>query len=113
MLLGSRQLRVGRTGGKLTKRVVEALRPDATDVNRTDQFVWDRDLKGFGVRVSPKGLKSFIVQYRTATGRHRRTVIGRFGLVTVEQARVEAHERLVAVSKGLDPAEESASARKK
>lgn len=96
---------------KLTKRVVEALKPSRVGVKGSDLFVWDRELKGFGVRVSPQGLKSFIVQYRMPSGRHRRTVIGRFGLMTVEQARIEAHERLVAVSKGVDPAEETASNR--
>ena len=45
------------------------------------------ELRGFGVRVSAAGLKSFIVQYRTPEGRHRRRVIGRYGLMTVEQAR--------------------------
>lgn len=96
---------------KLTKRVVEGLKPPKVGVPGSDLFVWDRELKGFGVRVSPQGLKSFIVQYRTPSGRHRRTVIGRFGLTTVEQARIDAHERLVAVSKGVDPAEETASER--
>ena len=96
---------------KLTKRVVESLKPAKVGVPGSDLFVWDRELKGFGVRVSPRGLKSFIVQYRTPSGRHRRTVIGRFGLMTVEQARIDAHERLLAVSKGVDPAEATASDR--
>ena len=96
---------------KLTKRVVEGLKPSKVGVLGSDLFVWDRELKGFGVRVSPQGLKSFIVQYRTPSGRHRRTVIGRFGLMTVEQARIDAHERLLAVSKGVDPAEAAASDR--
>ncbi len=30
-------------------------------------------------------------------------MIGRYGLMTVEEARRIAHEKLVAVSKGLDP----------
>jgi len=51
----------------------------------------------------PSGLKSFVIQYRTAEGRLRRSVIGRFGLMTVEEARDLAHETLVAVSKGVDP----------
>lgn len=96
---------------KLSKRVVEGLKPSQVGVPGSDLFVWDRELKGFGVRVSPQGLKSFIVQYRMPSGRHRRTVIGRFGLMTVEQARIDAHERLLAVSKGVDPAEETASDR--
>ena len=48
----------------------------------------------------PSGLKSFVIQHRTPEGRPRRVVIGRYGLMTVEEARTLAHEKLVAVSKG-------------
>ena len=48
--------------------------------------MWDRELRGFGVQVMPSGLKSFVIRYRTAEGRHRRVVIGRYGLMTVEEA---------------------------
>ena len=58
----------------------------------------------------PSGLKSFVIQYRTPEGRPRRVVIGRYGLMTVEEARIIAHEKLVAVSKGLDPVAEEAKA---
>jgi integrase len=37
-------------------------------------------------------------------------VIGRFGLMTVEEARILAHEKLVAVSRGVDPVAEEAKA---
>ena len=49
---------------KLTKRVVDALRPDP---NR-EVFQWDAGdgaLKGFGVRVKPSGVASYFVQYPT------------------------------------------------
>jgi integrase len=72
--------------------------------------VWDRELRGFGVQVMPSGLKSFVIQYRTPEGRNRRAVIGRYGLMTVEEARKLAHEKLVAVSKGVDPIAEEAKA---
>jgi hypothetical protein len=39
---------------KLTKRVVDALRPSAAG----EAFAWDSDLKGFGVRVMPTGVAS-------------------------------------------------------
>ncbi len=65
--------------------------------------MWDRELRGFGVQVMPSGLKSFVILYRNPEGRNRRAVIGRYGLMTVEEARKLAHEKLVAVSKGLDP----------
>jgi hypothetical protein len=100
-------------GEKLTKRVVDALKapePSKVGVKVRESFVWDRELRGFGVQVMPSGLKSFVIQYRTPEGRHRRVVIGRYGLMTVEEARTLAHEQLVAVSKGVDPVAEAAKA---
>ena len=100
-------------GEKLTKRVVDALKapePSKVGVKVRESFVWDRELRGFGVQVMPSGLKSFVIQYRTPEGRHRRVVIGRYGLMTVEEARNLAHEQLVAVSKGVDPVAEAAKA---
>ncbi len=49
---------------KLIKQLVEDTSPQRQDV-----FVWDSDLKGFGLRVKPSGVKSFVVQYRTGVGR--------------------------------------------
>jgi len=97
---------------KLTKRVVDALKPpkpSRVGVKVREVLVWDRELRGFGVQVMPSGLKSFVIQYRNAEGRNRRIVLGRYGLMTVEQARQIAHEKLVAVSKGIDPAAEQAA----
>ena len=99
-------------GEKLTKRVVDALKapkPSKVGVKVRESFTWDRELRGFGVQLLPSGLKSFVIQYRNAEGRNRRTVIGRYGLMTVEEARRVAHEKLVAVSKGIDPAAEQAA----
>lgn len=98
---------------KLTKRVVDDLtrpEPSKVGVKVRESLAWDSELRGFGVQVMPSGLKSFVIQYRNAEGRTRRTVIGRYGLMTVEQARQLAHEKLVAVSKGIDPAAEQAKA---
>ena len=98
-------------GEKLTKRVVDALKapePSKVGVKVRESFLWDRELRGFGVQVMPSGLKSFVIQYRTPEGRPRRVVIGRYGLMTVEEARTLAHEKLVAVSKGIDPVAEEA-----
>lgn len=98
---------------KITKRIVDALKapkPSRDGVKVREHFVWDRELRGFGVQVMPSGLKSFVIQYRTPEGRNRRAVIGRYGLMTVEEARKLAHEKLVAVSKGVDPVAEDAKA---
>jgi hypothetical protein len=38
---------------KLTKRVVDAIRPDPA--RRADVFAWDNELRGFGLRMKPSG----------------------------------------------------------
>jgi integrase len=92
---------------KITKSLVEALKPSRDGVQGSSQFVWDSELRGFGVSVGYQGTKSFVVQYRNPAGQSRRKVIGRFGLMTVEEARRSARVMLGEVAKGTDPIEET------
>jgi integrase len=92
---------------KLTKRAVDALQKPS----KGQTFLWDGELRGFGVRIIPSGLKTFILQYRNAEGRSRRIVIGRYGVLTVEKAREQAQIKLGVVAGGADPAEERAASR--
>jgi integrase len=92
---------------KLTKRAVDALQKPP----KGQTFLWDGELRGFGVRIIPSGLKTFILQYRNAEGRSRRIVIGRYGVLTLEKAREQAQIKLGAVAGGADPAEERAASR--
>lgn len=85
---------------RLTKRSVEKL-----ELSDREYFVWDSELSGFGVRVMPSGRKSYLVQYR-ASGRSRRRTIGPHGVLTADQARVEAKKLLGDVARGENPAEE-------
>lgn len=87
---------------RLTKRTIDALKPDP----RRDTFLWDGELRGFGVRVKPSGTKTFMIQYRNLEGRTRRCVIGQYGVLTVEQARGLAQKKLAAVIDGADPSAE-------
>lgn len=91
---------------KLTKSLVEALEPSKDGVKGSYLFAWDQELRGFGVQVMPSGLKSFILQYRNGEKRSRRIVIGRYGVMTVEEARKEARVLLGKIAKGIDPADE-------
>jgi integrase len=72
--------------------------------SESEYIVFDKELRGFGVRVAPSGRKTFIVQYR-AGGRTRRVKLGVYGSVTVEQARIEAKKRLGEIAAGENPAE--------
>jgi integrase len=85
---------------KLTKRSVDAARPEAERY-----ILWDSVLKGFGLRVETSGTKTFLVRYRTA-GRKRFVAVGRFGQLTPEQARSLAQDALASVRRGHDPADE-------
>lgn len=92
---------------KITKTFVEALKPSRVAVKGSNHLVWDSELRGFGVSVGSTGGKSFVVQYRTPSGQSRRKVIGRFGLMTAEEARRAAWVLLGEVAKGIDPVEEA------
>jgi len=84
---------------KLTKSEVDNLKPS------DDQyFVWSDDLKGFGVKVFPTGVKSFVFQYRTNEGKTRRYTIGKLSeLLTVDQAKKKAKDLHNDVFNGNDP----------
>ena len=86
---------------KLTKRVVESLEPDGS---KHGTLYWDTELKGFGVRVFSTGLKTFVIKFRTRSGRQRWLKIGTFGAMTAEQARDRAMVELAKVISGEDPA---------
>jgi len=81
----------------------DELNPAATDV-----VYWDDNLSGFGVKVTPKGRKVFIVMYRTRDGfsRLRKYTIGPYGHTTLAIARTMAQKILAARLDGQDPAGE-------
>jgi|SRR5579862_7280448 len=85
---------------KLTKRTVVGM---VSDPSR-DRFAWDDEVPGFGLRIKPTGVRSFMVQYRNSSGISRRLTIGRFGVLTVDEARALAKRILADVIRGEDPA---------
>lgn len=86
---------------KLTKRLVD------DSVPRSSRFyVWDTELRGFGVLVLPSGVKTFVFQYRNAAGRSRRQTIGRYGALTVDEARDLAKRSSYQKDTGSDPVAE-------
>jgi hypothetical protein len=81
---------------------------DALVAGPRESFLWDEDLKGFGVRITPAGHRSYVLQYRTG-GREvssKRYTIGRHGSPwTPDKARQEAERLLYLVHQGKDPIE--------
>src|SRR6267142_737241 len=85
---------------KLTKKVVDAAkRPTQGQV-----FLRDGELRGFALRITP-GSKTFILE-KEINGRVRRMTLGRYGMLTVDQARDLAKVKIGAIANGDDPAEE-------
>ena len=92
---------------KLTKTAV-----DAAELREKDYELRDTVVPGFMLKVTPAGRKIFMIQYRTNSGERRKPAIGRFGELTVEQARRIAQDWLADVRHGRDPSAEKATDRK-
>jgi integrase len=95
---------------KLTKSAIDAIPTPASDV-----VYWDAGCPGFGVKVTPKGRKVFVVLYRTggAGSKLRKYTIGPYGRVTLHQARVAAQKVFAAKLEGRDLAAEKQAARRR
>jgi len=95
---------------KLTKSAIDALPAPAKDI-----VYWDSGCPGFGVKITPKGRKVFIVLYRAggAGSRLRKYTIGPHGRVTLHQARVTALKIFAARAEGKDPAADKQRARRR
>jgi integrase len=92
---------------KITKRAVDDFRfPEdglsSTGKPVTQAFLWDSETRGFGVRISRNGKRSFVVQGRV-NGKELRLTVGRQGVETVDQARENARELLRGMRLGIDP----------
>lgn len=86
---------------KLTKSCVEnSILPE-----KGQRFLWDSDIRGFGVRLSPTG-RTYIVQGRVKGGVERRVILGRHGILTVQEARNKARTVLSNMVNGVDPVTE-------
>jgi integrase len=88
---------------RITKRAVDAAKP-----RKADSYLWDPELPGFGLKVTPTGRKVYLVQFRLGgrKGRTRRVTIGQHGQITPTCARDEAKRLLGEVAARRDPAAE-------
>jgi hypothetical protein len=95
---------------KLTKSAIDALPIPSKEI-----VYWDSGCPGFGVKITSRGRKVFIVLYRAggAGSRLRKYTIGPYGRVTLHQARVTALKIFAARAEGKDPAAEKQKARRR
>lgn len=98
----------------ITKRAV-----DAAEARDADYFIFDdacgkptggiEVIKGFMLKVTPKGKKVYFYQYRLARAGAadktpmRRVTLGKHGDLTPDQARERAKELAAMVAQGIDP----------
>lgn len=89
----------------ITKRLIDSFVYEGKDGSRDVR--WDDRMPGFGVRIYPSGVKSFVLSYRYQ-GRKRLMALGRYGILTLEMARDKARQALVDSNGGCDPLDQRA-----
>ena len=82
----------------LSKRTVDGL-----SVADKEVIFWDRELRGFGVRVYPSGAKVYLVQSR-GPGGSKRIALGRHGVIPAGRARQRAALVIGRIKAGEEPA---------
>ena len=85
--------------GKISKQSVENL-----SCETKDRFLWDTKLPMFGCKITPKGRRVYLLQYRI-NGRQKRYTIGTHGVLSAREARNIARNLLHEVILGRDPAD--------
>ena len=92
-------MEVGNNIVRLTKTVIDKIEP----IPGKDQFFYrDELLKGFALRITANGIKSFVVETRI-NGQVKRVTLGKYGNITAEEARKQAKSLLGRIAKGDDP----------
>lgn len=89
---------------KFDDRTVAALKPDPD--RRIDVFDTDAKSDGLMLRITPAGVKTWLVRYRTDDGRQRRYVLGRYPGMMLAAARTAARTTRGQARDGEDPAGE-------
>ena len=93
---------------RLTDRALKALKP-----RRQRYDLMDTDVPGFGVRVSEKGQRTFILIARyPGSSNPARRAVGEYPTVSLEKARRRAREWRHLIEKGVDPKADEARLRR-
>jgi integrase len=83
---------------RITHKIIDKLQPPGTG----NRIRYDREIPGFGVRITSAGVVSFVLNYRIH-GRERRYTIGRHPELTASAARARAVQLRGRILDGYDP----------
>jgi integrase len=89
-----------------TDSKIKALKP-----KKQRYEVWEQNGKGFGVRVSPAGRKSWVYRYRN-NDRHARMTLGSYPAMSLADAHAVHSQARLDLEKGVDPGFKSSDARR-
>lgn len=90
----------------LTERIIREAKPGLKTY-----ILWDATVKGLGLRITSKGVKSYILNYRIH-GRERRATLARASEISLKIARERAGDQLVRIRAGeADPLDVKRAAR--
>lgn len=98
---------------KISKRTVDAIRAPMPreDGKARQQWLWDGEIKGFGVCMRSTGVHSYVFNYRDRHGQARNITLGKVGSLTPDQARKKAEDHRAAVRDGRSPLAEKRAAK--
>src|ERR1700733_11408742 len=88
----------------VTQRLTQAF-VHGQAANGRDRIVFDSQVPGLGLRITPTGTRIFIAQGRVS-GRKRRITVGFADRMPLSEARTEALQLLAVMRRGGDPTED-------
>lgn len=91
---------------KFTDKSIKALKP------KSERYeIWDESKGGFGIRVTPRGVKTFVWMYRY-DGKAKRLSLGNYPQMSLYEAGRALAEAKVKLHEGVDPGNEIVQSRK-
>ena len=78
----------------LSERIIRKAKPEPKT-----RILWDQEVKGLGVRITPKGTKAYVLDYRI-NGRRHRVVLARTAEISLAEIRKRAGAELVRIRAG-------------
>ncbi len=87
----------------MAQRITDKLVKGLTEPAAGNQITYDDKVPGFGVRITARGSRAFVLNYRNLEGRERRYTIGSYPAWSVEAARKRAGEIKRQIARGDDP----------